>query len=151
MIMSISTSACIAGNILFGWLCDRIPAKYANAIGQLLLALAVVILLSINEDSSLYMIWLFSLTFGTGMGNWMPTMSILTSSNFGMASYGAIFGTLNLFQNISAATSPLLAGIIHDATDSYRWAFIIILILVVLAIPLIIGLRRPPSRRHNEV
>jgi MFS family permease len=145
LIVSINTGACIAGNFFFGWLCDRISAKFAGVIGQCLMTLGIVILLNINGDSPLWMIWLFSLTFGISMGNWMPTMSVLTSSNFGIASYGAIFGTLNFFQNISAAASPLLAGFIYDATDSYRWAFILILVAVVLAIPLILGVRRPSS------
>jgi hypothetical protein len=35
---------------------------------------------------------------GFGPGSWLPAMSILVSSNFGLASYGAIFGAVYLYE-----------------------------------------------------
>jgi MFS family permease len=149
-ILSINTSMSVAGTFFFGWLCDRIPVKMVNIIGQCLMALGILILLNISSNSPVWMIWLYCFVFGISLGNWMPTMSLLTSNTFGMASYGAIFGMFGLFQSISAAISPLVAGNIYDATGNYRLAFIIIIVTVVLAIPFIMGVRRPSSYQPLE-
>jgi len=75
----------------------------------------------------------------------MPTMSLLTSTNFGLLAYGTIYGALNAAQSAAAATSPILFGSLFDITGSYRWAFIVTLIVVALGIPVILAIRRPKS------
>ena len=82
---------------------------------------------------------------GLGIGSWLPTMSILVSTNFGLASYGAIFGAVNMTQRLGAAAGPLLAGYIYDAMNAYHWAFIIFLVSLTVAIPAILVLRHPKS------
>ena len=62
-----------------------------------------------------------------------------------MAAYGAIFGMLNVSQSLGSALSPILAGYLYDTTQTYRWAFIIIIAMLLLAIPLLLAVRRPAS------
>ncbi len=50
---------------------------------------------------------------GLAAGNWLPTMSMLISANFGLASYGAIFGSVDLARSIGAAIGSLMAGFIY--------------------------------------
>jgi MFS family permease len=135
----------LIGKFGFGWLCDRIPAKYACCIGLVLQLAASIILISVGLASPLAIIWLYAIVMGLGIGSWMPTMSMLTSTNFGLASYGAIFGVLNLVFCISAATGPLIAGYIYDTMNTYYWAFIIFIALYAIAIPAILGVQRPKS------
>jgi len=70
---------------------------------------------------------------------------MLVSTNFGLASYGAIFGVVTLFNNIGAATGPLMAGHMYDAMNTYYWAFIIFIALYLIAIPTILVVRRHKS------
>ena len=95
--------------------------------------------------SPLAIIWLYAIMMGLGIGSWLPTMSMLTSTSFGLASYGAIFGVVNLAESIGAATGPLMAGYLYDITNTYHWAFTIFLALYAIAIPAILVLRRPKS------
>ena len=134
---------CTLGMFFFGWLCDRISAKFASIIGLCFIALGIFIFINIGEGSPAWMIVLYAVIFGFGVGSWLPTMSMLTSYTFGLAAYGSIFGMLSFFQNLGAATGPLLAGFLYDSMNTYQWAFIIILAMVVLAIPLILMVRRP--------
>ena len=83
---------------------------------------------------------------GLGVGSWLPTMSMLTSTNFGLASYGAIFGMITLAQYIGSATGPLMGGYMYDAMQTYHWAFIIFLALFAIAIPITLAVRRPKLR-----
>ncbi|MBN9267508.1 MAG: MFS transporter, partial [Hyphomicrobium sp.] len=41
--------------------------------------------------------------------------------------YGSIFGTISVALISGGAAGPWIAGIIHDATGSYRLAFVLII------------------------
>lgn len=75
----------------------------------------------------------------------MPTMTMLVSTNYGLVAYGTIFGAVFMAQNIGNAVGPLTAGYMFDAIGDYRLAFTILLSLYVLAIPVILLVRRPKS------
>ncbi len=135
----------IFGKFGFGWLCDRIQPKYVWCIANCFQLAGIIILMSVGPASPLSIIWLYAILMGLGAGGWFPSMSILTSTNFGLIAYGGIFGMITLAQSIGAATGPLIAGLMYDATNTYRWAFIIFLALTAIAIPTILALRRPKS------
>ena len=133
----------VFGKIGFGWLCDRIPAKYAWCIGSGIHVVGVIILMSIEPASPLALIWLFVILTGLAGGSWLPTMAMLVSTNFGLSAYGAIYGMVALFQSIGIATGPLMAGVMYDIMGNYYWAFIVFLASAVVAIPAILAVRRP--------
>ncbi|GAI50189.1 unnamed protein product, partial [marine sediment metagenome] len=84
------------GKFVFGWLCDQIPAKYACAISFVLLAVGTIIFMSVKPGSPVAIIWLYAIILGLGAGGWLPTMSMMINTNFGLTSYGAIFGMITL-------------------------------------------------------
>jgi len=131
------------GKVFFGWLCDKIQPKYAWAIGQALMATSVLILLTIKGDSPVIVIWAYSLLIGFGVGSWLPTLSMLTSTNFGLLFYGAIFGILNLVQSLGTATGPFFAGAMYDMTGTYYWAFVTFGLLFAFSIPAILLAKKP--------
>ena len=135
----------ILGRLGFGVLCDRMQVKYATCIGLGIQVVGIIILLSVRAESPVSMIWLYSLVFGFGYGSKSPATALLASQNFGLAHYGAIFGTMNLVQSFSAATSPLFGGLMYDAMNTYYWAFIVMLALYVVAIPAILLVHHPKS------
>jgi MFS family permease len=132
-----------AGKFIFGWLCDRIPAKYACTLGISLQAIAIIIMINIGSTSPVWVLWLYSITMGLGIGSWLPSMSMLTSTNFGMASYGAIFGAISFAQWTGNAVGPLVAGYMYDVMKTYHAAFIIFASLYLISIPAILAVRRP--------
>lgn len=137
----------VLGQFFYGWLCDRIAPKYATIISLSITAVAIIIFMIINGDSAEIIIWIYGALFGFGASGWLPTMSMLTSTTFGMVSYGTIFGLLGFFQSLGAGAGPLIAGAFFDVMGSFRWAFILILGLVILAIPIVLIIRRP--NLHN--
>ena len=138
------------GKFLFGWLCDLMPAKYACAIGLVFQASGLIILMSVKPASSVAMPFFYAIFFGLGIGNWLPTMSVLTSASFGLVSYGVIFGALNFAQYCGSAGGALMAAYIHDTLGSYRWAFIIFLIAYVIGTVAILLVRRPKSSEFGK-
>jgi len=137
------------GKILFGWLCDKMPANRAFAIGVALLLGSVLVLLNVRADSSLALIWIYALLFGLGAGAWLPTLSVLASVNFGLLFYGAVFGALNLAQSIGTATGPLFSGLMHDGTGSYVGALTTAAVLLAIAIPTILLVKKPALPPHG--
>jgi len=132
-----------SGKILFGWLCDKIRANLACAIGIGMQLAAVLMLLTLRADSPLIVIWAYALLLGLGVGAWLPTLSLLTSTSFGLLFYGAVFGALNLCQSLGTAAGPLFAGAVHDVTGSYHGAFITAAILLAISLPSALLVKRP--------
>ena len=145
LVIGLSSLAASGGMFLFGWLSDRMKAKHAAALGLGLIVAGIAILFNIRPSSSIQWLWLYSLLIGLGMGCWLPTMSALISSTFGMISYGAIFGIMSFFQYSGASIGPLLTGYLYDTTHSYRPAFAVIMMFELIAMVLVLA-NRPPKR-----
>ncbi|MFC1983685.1 MFS transporter [Chloroflexota bacterium] len=135
----------LIGKFIFGWLCDHIPPKYACAMGCGLMLVGASIIMNVGPSSSHATIWIYAIVMGLGIGSWLPTSSLLTSTNFGLGSYGAIWGLINGFHGIIAAMGPMTMGYIYDTTGSYDQAFIIALVLLAISIVTILLVRRPKS------
>ncbi len=131
------------GKLFFGWLCDRIPPKYACAISLLLLAAGTIILINVKPGTTVDVIWIYAIILGLGAGGWLPTMSMLINANFGLTSYGVLFGMMTLVQSVGGAIGPPFAGFMFDAFGGYQAAFIILLALYAVALPAILAVRRP--------
>ncbi len=134
------------GKFGFGWLCDRIQAKYALAIGLSLQLGSIVVLMSIGPGSPAAMAWLYAVMIGLGLGSWLPTMSMLTSGYFGLANYGAIFGAFTIPYAVGSALGPLAAGRLYDSSGSYAGVFVLFLVFFAVSIVSILVCRRPAGR-----
>jgi MFS family permease len=143
--ISIVAIMSVLGTLIFGWLSDRIKVKFTSVTGVALIAIAIILLSNVSISSPAWFIWIYAIMLGLGVGGWMPTMSLLASSNFGLVSYGTIYGALSFFQSMGAGISPIFSGYLYDRTGTYEWAFIITIIMVTLGIPLILAMRRPSS------
>jgi MFS family permease len=131
------------GKFGFGWLCDFIPPKYILIIGSILQIVATLILISINSSSTEFLLWVYGILFGLGMGSWLPSLSMTTTYNFGLISYGIIFGIYYMLFNIGGAIGPVVGGYLFDTAGSYNLAFIICLISYGIAIPTMFLVHRP--------
>ncbi|MFH1639976.1 MAG: MFS transporter [Chloroflexota bacterium] len=133
------------GKLGFGIICDWMKPRYVRAIGIVCQIIGIVILMNLTSSSSVAVIWLYSILIGLGLGSWLPTMSLLTSTHFGMVAYATISATSGLFHTIGGSTGPLIAGYIFDTQQSYHLAFIIFLVLYALALVATLALRHPKT------
>ena len=143
--MSLLAVMSTISTLIFGWLSDKINVKYTATLAVSIITIAIILLLNISSNSPDWLLVLYTILMGLGIGGWMPTMSLLTSVNFGLLAYGTIYGALNAFQSLSAATSPILSGYLFDRTGTYETAFIITAIAVALGIPTILAICRPKA------
>jgi MFS family permease len=131
------------GTVIFGWLSDRIKIKTVGVVSVLLIIVSIALLLYVEITSPQWLIWTYATLLGLGVGGWMTSMSLLTSSNFGMLAYGAIYGMFMAFQSAGAAVAPIFSGYFYDRNHSFDMAFITTLIIVALGLPAILSIRRP--------
>jgi MFS family permease len=134
------------GKVFFGWLCDRIPPRRAAAIGLGLQLGGILVLLTIRADSPLALIWVYALLLGFGIGSWLPTMSVLVSSTFGLACYASIFGVIAFLESAGTSLGPLFAGVMFDASGTFYHAFVTFALLYAIAIPAVLLVRRPSQQ-----
>jgi len=130
----------------FGWLCDRIQAKYALAIGLVFQIVSIIVLINIDAAAPTSMAWFYAISMGLGIGSWLPTMAMLVSSYFGMANYGAIFGAVTIPYAIGSAVGPLVAGGMYDTSGNYDTVFVLFLVCLLVSVVTILVTRRPTSR-----
>jgi MFS family permease len=149
--MSIVAVTSAMGPLLFGWLSDRIKVKSTAIISIALITISIVILVQVTASTPSWFIWIYAVLLGLGVGGWMPTMSLLTSTNFGLLAYGTIYGALNAFQSIGAAIAPIFSGYFYDTRGTFELAFILTAVLVALGIPVIVAIRRPKLNAVGSV
>jgi len=136
----------IVGRIGIGSVSDRVTIKSSLIIGFILLAVALLWLQLARE---LWMLYLFAIIFGFGIGGLVALESPVTAELFGLRAHGAILGTIVFGATTGGAIGSLLAGYIFDISGSYYLAFLVCAVLSIASVILASLLR--PTRREGLV
>jgi MFS family permease len=89
-------------------------------------------------------LYLGTFAFGLTMGSIIMMQSLIIGECFGLFSFATVSGLAGLFTMSGAAFGPTIAGLIYDATQSYRIAFTIFAAMSMVAI-LVIFFARPSN------
>jgi MFS family permease len=112
----------LLGRTSTGVLSDRIGRLWALA---LVLAVQISAFAAFAIGTGLLVLLPAAVAFGMAYGGTTTMFPAIFSDQFGQAHIGSITGAVFAVAGSSAAFGPTLAGVIHDATDSYRLAFAI--------------------------
>ncbi|VIO75856.1 putative MFS-type transporter YhjX [Bradyrhizobium ivorense] len=117
----------IPGQILLGGLSDRIGREWIWTAGCLGFVISYAALLALEFWPSHAL--LYAMVFAQGFFGYALTsvMGPIVAEIFEGPHYGAIFGTITIALIGGGAAGPWMAGVIHDATGSYRLAFVLII------------------------
>jgi MFS family permease len=141
------------GKLFFGFMADRIPPRRVAIICFTLQVVAMSILMLMQSVPIVWvyvMMWMFVIVFGFAMGGQIALQPLVTTQFFGLASFGAIFGTVALAAGVGVSLGPLLAGGIFDILGSYRLAFFTFATGYVVAITALLLLARYPGEPKLE-
>jgi MFS family permease len=129
------------GKVSFGWLTEKVPARYVVVLSLACQVIGIAILVAAGSSRAF---WAFAPIFGLGFGALGALMPLLVQDTFGLRAFGTIFGLVNFFTLGAALIGPPLVGASFDASGSYAPAFVTVAALFVVA-AVIIARARPPA------
>ncbi len=140
VILSIIGITGMLGRLIFGGMTDKLRVKGATITGLVLLTISLIWLL---QADNLWKLYAFAVIFGFGYGDISCIQSLLAVELFGLTSVGVMTAIFSFGVNLGGAIGPVLAGYIFDVSGSYKWAFLVCLILVVIALVINFLLKAP--------
>lgn len=146
-IASLYLAIAIPGKLILGAVYDRYGTRAGLLFGNTLFFLSAVTLIFIGNQTMLYvMAVLFG--FGTCIGT--VTGPVITKNFFGVKHYSEIYGFTTMCTTIGyAVTVPILASI-HDLTNSYNAAWILIAVLTLIMTLLLLSSQKSVTGKTEE-
>jgi MFS family permease len=133
--------------LLTGWLLDRYPPRFVLVAGQVLLALAMVMLLLADSPA---LALTYSALRGASGGLWMVSADVVWPSYFGRRHLGSIRGITFAVGSAGAAIGPIPFGLAYDALGGYNAAIAGLLVLPIAA-AVAVARVGPPAPRTEAV
>jgi MFS family permease len=112
----------MAGNVLGGWLSDRVDRGWVFALGTVVAILGIGCLALVRGPQDLVLLVLYTVS-GFGFGMRIAQLSTIPADVFAGPHLGAILGVVQAGGGLGGAIGPFLGGWLFDVTGSYRLAF----------------------------
>ncbi|MFC1954598.1 MFS transporter [Chloroflexota bacterium] len=138
-ILSIAAGSRIIGNLTTGFLSDRVGGKQALSACFVVLTISLIWLIFTTNTGGFF---IFAVLFGITSGGIIPLLTLVPADLFGVKNLGIISGTFLLLGTSGGALGAPLAGYIFDISGNYRVAFVVSVIIGLLAIILSLVLLR---------
>ena len=135
------------GSIAWGWIVERITARYVMAAIGLSVAAASALFIAAGTTAEALA---YSALFGFGVGGLLSVPPVIYADYYGRRSLGAIRGVAEPLTSFGQAIGAVLSGAVFDLTESYQWAFAAFAILALAAAALVL-FARPPQRQPTPV
>ncbi len=120
LVVSIVLGMAAVGKAAMGALGDRIGGKNALAIGFVMLAAGVFILLDAGHATML-VLWL--IIIGIAGAAPVALVPMVTAETLGLKRFGTLFGWLGTVVTVGLFIGPLFVGWLTDVTGSYTTPF----------------------------
>ena len=122
-LFALAAGCMMAGNVLGGWLSDRVGRGWVFVAGTVLAIVGILCFAQLRgpEDHVLLLLYVAS-AFGFGMR--IAQLSTIPADVFAGPHLGAILGVVGAGGGLGGAIGPYLAGWLFDVTSSYRLAFL---------------------------
>lgn len=147
-VMSVIASMQLASPLAWGFLTERIDARYAAMIRFVVQAVGLGIAIM---SSNLFCLYFGFFLYGIGLGGNMVLPDILWASYFGRLSLGKIRGMGIFISQVLAAAGPPFFGFLFDATGGYGLSFAIFGTVLMISAVLSLMLRFPTKPQNPGV
>jgi MFS family permease len=134
--------------IFWGWLSDRIGREITFTMGILCGCMGPFSLIQLEEFGTRWFAYTFFIFFGMGWGVTAPMFVAVSADLFKGRVFGLIYGFVEAGIGFAGAIGAWVAGFIFDKTQSYKMAFILVIIVMLLSC-LFIWLAAPRKYRRS--
>ena len=131
--LGIVSVVAIPGQIGLGALSDRIGREWIWTAGCVGFAICYAALIVLEHSPSDRLLWLMVISQGCLGYALTSVMGPIVVEIFEGPHFGSIFGTITIALIGGGAAGPWVSGVIHDATGSYRWAFMVAIVCCVVS------------------
>ena len=121
-LFALGAGCMMAGNLLGGWLSDRLGRGWVFALGSALAIVGIGALAAVGGPDDMPLLVLYTAT-GVGFGMRIAQLSTIPADVFTGPSLGAILGVVQAGGGLGGAVGPFLGGWLFDVSGSYRVAF----------------------------
>ena len=135
--------------IFWGWLSDRIGREMTFTLGMLCACMGAGSLLLLEAMEAKGFIYPFFIFFGMGWAVTAPIFISVAADLFKGKAFGLIYGIVEGGVGIAAAFGAWFGGFIFDRTQSYHWAFVLVIFASLLSC-LFIWLTAPRKARPGS-
>jgi len=122
----------IAGTLSAG-ICDLIGRELTVTLATILIIGALIALVSVKDTSQPWLLYLYAICFGYGVGFYTPAVTAAAADIFHGKHFGAIAGILLTGMGTGGVIGPWLGGYIHDVTGSYFYAFVFSMVCFIVS------------------
>ena len=130
----------LTGRVGFGWLADYREKRQVLAASYMLLGLGILLLAAAREP---WQLLFFLAVFSPGWGGSMAVQPAFQAEHFGLRAFGALQGLTFTVSTLGSVAGPIFAGWVHDSTDTYRNAFVVLALASLAAAPAILMVGQP--------
>ena len=118
---------------LAGLISDRIGRELTVTIGTVIGISGIVVLILIQDTSSPWMLYYYAMSLGAGIGICSPTIPAAITDIFQGPKVGFVIGFIWFGLAIGGAIGPWLGGWLFELRGNYWLAFVVAIILYVVA------------------
>lgn len=130
LIISIISGLTVVGKIGLGFVVDRWGLQRTLVLAYGVLVVGILLL---TGAKALPVACVFAVVYGFAIGAPLLINPALTAECMGLANFGAVFGVLTLLNTIGVAIGAVLTGVVYDNVGSYLPAFVLFVVLTVMA------------------
>ena len=123
----------MAAGQLSGLISDWVGREVTATFACILTISALVALMSVNDTSQNWLLYVYAVCFGYGAGIFTPTMFAGMADLFHGKHFGAISALALTGMGVGGIIGPWLGGYIYDISGSYIGAFLLCIACFVLA------------------
>ena len=127
----------IGGKLILGWINDRFGVVVSTTYACTLFGLSFVFILL--ADQSVSMLYAMAVVFGLGNAIGTVTPPLITAEVFGKENYSKAYGIVNSFTQVGLSLGSLAVASVYDAAGSYRFAWVMLLVLTVVTLASWVG------------
>ncbi len=140
LVMTLMTVAQVGGVLVGWWMGDRFDKRKVAALCMLMHAVG---LLMLTYATGYAMLGAFAVLHGGGWGLRGPLMQAIRADYFGRRAIGMILGLSSMIIVFGQIGGPMIAGLLADATGSYRAGFTLLSALVGIGALFFLFARKP--------
>jgi sugar phosphate permease len=148
-VVMLFTLASLFTRIPMGMLSDIIRKTYVVALSLVLMGTGVFLFWLIGGTSPFWLILLFAIVYGFGLGGVLALRAPILVEYFGTRNFGTIFGFTSIFITMASVAAPPLAGWTYDTYHDYKIWWLTLLAFGVIALISILTIPRAQKRTEE--